>query len=114
LVKLEFQRDHLRKQKDEWAEKQECSEDDRMMMVEFFEDRIAAMENEIFVIKEHCSATPDEIRVAAKAYETALDDAVVLFTGSFLHMCSHENANKAYTKKLRRMRRVTRKRQTLN
>jgi hypothetical protein len=104
LAKLEFRWDNLSKQKDEWAEDQARSEDDELMAAEFFGDRLAATENEISVIKKHCSATPGEIQVAIAAHKIALERAVALAQGAFMSTWPHEDAYKAAKVKLRRMR----------
>jgi hypothetical protein len=108
LAKLEFQRDALRKHRDEQrAEEPLPNGGDDEIAVEYFakiDDDLAAMENEISIIKKHCSAAPDEIQAAIAAHKIALDDALAMATGSFMYACRHANAHKTYKAKLRRMR----------
>jgi hypothetical protein len=106
VAKLEFKRDGLRKHRDEWpgSEDDTGNEDDRMMMADYFEEGLASLENEISVIKKHCSANTDEIQAAIAAHKIALDDAVAIAIGSLMYVHRHEDAHKAAKAKLRRIR----------
>ena len=109
LAKLQFQRDDLQKHKTKQRAEYErtYSEDDEEFATKYFaeiDDRLATMESEISIIKEHCSAAPDEIQAAVKAHKIALDDAVAIAMGTVTYMFQHENAFKAAKAKLRRMR----------
>jgi hypothetical protein len=60
---------------------------------------------EMNVIKEHCSATPEEIQAAIRTYKQTLDEAVAYGTGALLYKWKHDDLLKAAKVKLRRMRR---------
>src|SRR5258705_3756966 len=68
LAKLEFRLDAMRKNRDE-LRAEARSEDDKMMVAEFFDDKLAAAENQISTIRKHCSATPDELQAAIAAHK---------------------------------------------
>jgi hypothetical protein len=105
LAKLELRRGSLL---DEWTEyAQTCSEDDDdfvEMVFAAIDDKLAATESEISVIKTHCSATPDEIQAAINAHETALNDSIAIAMGTLFYVDRHEKAHKAAMTKLRRLR----------
>jgi hypothetical protein len=107
LAKLEVMRKHKDENRAEYAEYARTFPDDdgiNAIVLSDYDDDLAAMETEMSIIKKHCSASPDEIQVAIKAHEIALDDAVAIAQGCLMYKFRQEDALKAYKAKLRRMR----------